>query len=617
MEKTSRLLLALVALIGFSAGVHALEFMAGEYYFDNSKLHFNNVKMVLGNDTITHIYEMLPYEQHPSWLRAVVTDDINDLNGFCFIDSGKESGTYNQGLQDFLNECDSTQVGFRHTKVRESISTRPSRIVDWVFCPLNDAPHSDGYWRPKDSYSVEPSRTIPLIFINTQDSAPIVTKDYYINGKLWIDNCNTAGFESLASEGAPLDIEIKGRGNVTWLAFYKKPYKIKFSGKVSPLGLDRSKHFILVPRAQDYDGYVRNTTGFELSRLLEMSYTTSEVPVELVLNGEYQGLYFFGENIRVESGRVEIIEQNEYETDPYLITGGWLLENRGYENPIHQQFENNDPTKNHYAFESKSPEHYSQEQQNYISTFISQADSCIFVDDKTDTGWEQYLDISSIAKFYVIQEVLENVEAFTASLFMYKDIGENEKFHFGPVWDFDSSYFNSKLVQHTTADNFIFNYDTGFAAMWIEELCKFPHFQQEIKKVWKQFKNTKCLEKLVTHIFEFKNFFKTAQVKDLQRWPTYASSHMPEDTEMYIQRLTEKVAWLDEQWSVPVGDVNCDGHVNSVDVTVLYSYLLGDDDSSSYRYTCDVDGDGHISSVDITAIYNILLNGFPPLPHHH
>ena len=51
--------------------------------------------------------------------------------------------------------------------------------------------------------------------------------------------------------------------------------------------------------------------------------------------------------------------------------------------------------------------------------------------------------------------------------------------------------------------------------------------------------------------------------------------------------------------------MNGDGHVNSVDVTALYNYLLNGD--SSNIVNGDVDGDGHISSVDITAVYNILL----------
>ena len=62
-----------------------------------------------------------------------------------------------------------------------------------------------------------------------------------------------------------------------------------------------------------------------------------------------------------------------------------------------------------------------------------------------------------------------------------------------------------------------------------------------------------------------------------------------------------------EEYVPPVieGDVNGDGHVTSVDVTVLYNWLLNSDNSNLLHG--DQDGDGVITSVDITIIYNILL----------
>ena len=56
-----------------------------------------------------------------------------------------------------------------------------------------------------------------------------------------------------------------------------------------------------------------------------------------------------------------------------------------------------------------------------------------------------------------------------------------------------------------------------------------------------------------------------------------------------------------------IGDVNCDGHVTTVDITCLYNYLLEGD--TTYIATSDVDGDGFITTTDITVVYNILLGG--------
>ena len=54
-----------------------------------------------------------------------------------------------------------------------------------------------------------------------------------------------------------------------------------------------------------------------------------------------------------------------------------------------------------------------------------------------------------------------------------------------------------------------------------------------------------------------------------------------------------------------VGDVNGDGEVNTVDITILYNYLLnGGTEGMTYG---DQDGDGVITTVDITVVYNTML----------
>ena len=53
------------------------------------------------------------------------------------------------------------------------------------------------------------------------------------------------------------------------------------------------------------------------------------------------------------------------------------------------------------------------------------------------------------------------------------------------------------------------------------------------------------------------------------------------------------------------GDVNGDGEVNTVDITILYNYLLNG--ITEGMVNGDQNGDGDITAVDITVVYNILL----------
>ena len=62
------------------------------------------------------------------------------------------------------------------------------------------------------------------------------------------------------------------------------------------------------------------------------------------------------------------------------------------------------------------------------------------------------------------------------------------------------------------------------------------------------------------------------------------------------------------------GDVNNDGAVTSSDITMLYNYLLNNDDT--YLATSDVNGDGNVTSADVTAVYSILLGDSQQIPEY-
>lgn len=89
------------------------------------------------------------------------------------------------------------------------------------------------------------------------------------------------------------------------------------------------------------------------------------------------------------------------------------------------------------------------------------------------------------------------------------------------------------------------------------------------------------------------NVITTAQVKTARnkRW---------------IPKKSVNGSWVEipVSGSVP-GDVDGDGIVTSVDITILYNYLLNG--TTQGMVNGDQDGDGIITSVDITIIYNILL----------
>ena len=78
--------------------------------------------------------------------------------------------------------------------------------------------------------AVNPTKTLPIIYVNTQTHRSVNDTETQIPATVYIDSI-LPDYPSLGSKTAPLPATIKGRGNWTWSGFDKKPYKIKFDTK--------------------------------------------------------------------------------------------------------------------------------------------------------------------------------------------------------------------------------------------------------------------------------------------------------------------------------------------------------------------------------------------------
>ena len=425
--------------------------------------------------------------------------------------------------------------------------------------------------------AASPSGTLPVLYIQTENNAPIVSKDDYINATYYLDNKELSDYQSIGSKSEPLTMEIKGRGNYSWTGFDKKPYRIKLAEKQALLGMNKSKHFALLAHADDSNdrkGFMRNAVGFELSKLIGMTYTPEAKPLEVVLNGDYIGLYFLTEHIRVDKDRVNIVEQEDEETDSEAITGGWLVEIDNYDDDPHITIKEGGKTTMWITY--KTPEVLSYQQEQYLIQQMKLIDNLVYGNKNSNELWN-YLDMDALAKFYIVQELTDNYESFHGSCYLHKDMGANAKWHFGPVWDFGSS-FNRDKSQYMYQGDVWHNH-------WIPEICKFPAFMKRVKEIWNEFHNGNY-NNIYSFIDTHENLIKQAAVKDKERWPQY---HGSETISTYIDRTTNvlrnNAAWLNEQWktnSNPGGNDNPGGNEGGGDnegslseVTSMYVWVNG------------------------------------------
>lgn len=379
------------------------------------------------------------------------------------------------------------------------------------------------------------SGTLPLLYINTEHE--VTSRDEYVMGTYYIDALGLEGYSSLGSADSPLPLQVKGRGNYTWTAFKKKPYRLKFDKKAAPLGMNKSKHFTLLAHADDDLGFLRNTVGFALSSMLRLSYTPEQRPVEVIWNGDYIGLYMLTDKIRVDEDRVNITEQQDMETDPDIITGGWLVEIDNYDEE--EQIRLTESNGSILRFTLHSPEVLSEAQRDYMTSYLQATDLAIYDPDKTTTLWEDYIDVDTLARFYIVQEIMDNAESFHGSCYIHKERGDDAKLEFGPVWDFGNSF-------HRGFDKFIY-VDSPFGQNWIGEIARYPRFQQAVKSAWLDFLAAEY-PKLDGVIDGFITQIASAVRSDDRRWPEYAQGDLDAKKHKFKDRLSQKLDFLLQEW---------------------------------------------------------------------
>lgn len=389
------------------------------------------------------------------------------------------------------------------------------------------------------------SGTLPVLYINTDGHRNVDSKEEYLYADWWLDPMGIDGVDSLGSFRHPLRMQIRGRGNSTWTNLDKKSYRLKFDEKHKVLGMHASRHWALLAQALCWMGQMNDALPFEIGRRMGMAWNPHMHPVEVALNGQYIGLYFLTENVRVAKNRVNVIEQNDYETELDKVTGGWLLEIENYvqhDNIIFTEG-NGQP----FWITVHSPELLSEEQRDYITNFLLETDSAIYVEDKGSQLWEQYIDIDSLAIYYIVQEIVDNPEAFSGSCYIHKQRGNDTKLIFGPLWDCGSSYH--RWSETYRFNEFIYeNIPSYCRSRWIGEIAKFPRFQERVRFHWKRFYQ-EVYPEMDEYMDQFVAKIEQAGNADHKRWPQYPSDNTTERLRQFGKpSFHKKVAWLNSQW---------------------------------------------------------------------
>lgn len=291
---------------------------------------------------------------------------------------------------------------------------------------------------------------LPIVKIDTQGGS-IVNEPKIMADMKIIDN--GAGIRNHITDAANNyngKIGIEYRGNYS-LSLPQKPFALETwdeNGNTIDtilLNMPSESDWLLIPNYND-KSFARNVVPTDIFRDMG-HYATRQRYVDVVLNGDYQGIYLFTEKIKRDTARVDIAKLDSLETGGIAVTGGYIVKFDYWDNsnswllahsPI--GFPGLDI---HMVQVYPKPTEIISQQSAYIQQFILDFENALYGANFTHPtlGYRNFIGVGSFIDYFIISEVTRNMDGFKKSRYFSKDKDHSDgtirKLKAGPVWDFD------------------------------------------------------------------------------------------------------------------------------------------------------------------------------------
>ncbi|MCF8359279.1 MAG: CotH kinase family protein [Prolixibacteraceae bacterium] len=346
-------------------------------------------------------------------------------------------------------------------------------------------------------------------------------------------------------------ISIRQRGQSS-RDFAKKSYRFEL---VDSLGEDSTVSLFGMPEESDWiffgpytdKSQIRNKMVYDL--VLGMGlYAPRSRFVELMLNGQNEGLYMITEQIKRDKNRVDISKLKDTDIAGYKVTGGYIF-----------KFDKTDPNMKWRTNrrEIVYPDELQDEQKAYLKNLFTEYDSIVFTNDFDDPeiGIRKYIDDTSLVDFIIANEFPKNADAYLYSTYMYKDRDDKDgRIKFGPVWDHDLSFGNTHFQEGNLVEGWQFDYN--HATMKLRRLLQDRDLVQLLQERWWMYREDALSnETILGYMDELVEQVCEVLERNYEIWPIidkelfgpgyYVNSY--ENEIAYMRNwIEQRLAWIDD-----------------------------------------------------------------------
>ena len=351
-------------------------------------------------------------------------------------------------------------------------------------------------------------------------------------------------------------IGIERRGNSSQTMFNKKPYAVETredddvtNRNVSLLGMPAENDWVLNSLAYDQTG-MRDVLAYELSNRLGQ-YASRSVYCEVVINGDYKGLYVFMEKIKPDKGRVNIEKMDETCNQYPEVTGGYIVkaDKTTGGDPVAWTMQGYGGgwwggSSTDFILHYPKPSDVTNTQKNYIhGVFNDLASVANQHNTSASSGIPSVIDIPSFVDFMMIAEFASNVDVYSLSTFFHKD--RMGKLRAGPVWDYNLAFGYDAFGNRSKYDVWQFNNSDNNGPKFWKDLFDTDLFRCYLAKRW--FELTEPGQPLnydfvCNRIDEIDALIAEAIPRDNQRWNQMQQhAQYVNDMKNWIQ---QRINWL-------------------------------------------------------------------------
>lgn len=411
------------------------------------------------------------------------------------------------------------------------------------------------------------SSNLPVIVINTNNRE--ILDEPKIEADMGIIYNSNGGRNNMSDPfnnyNGKIGIEKRGSSSQT---FPKKQYGIELhdtngmSIESTLLGLPKQSDWILFAPYND-KSLMRDVLAYKMGRDMGR-YAPRTMFCELVLNGEYQGIYVLIEKIKRDKNRVDISKLEPTEIIGDDVTGGYLIKidkqsgsgNGGWVSSFSPPGRSNDQVI-YFQYDYPNANTIVAEQKLYIKKYVADFESALAGSNFKDPvkGYANYIDVDSFIDFFLANEVSKNVDGYRLSTYLHKKKNsDGGKLFMGPIWDFNLGYGNANYCTKGNPEGFVIDFnsicnkDYWLIPFWWSRLLEDDSFTERLLARWTTLRQGKYKSSAVsTYIDSVATVLNAeSQQRNFQKWPVLGKYIWPN---YYVgQTFQQEVDWL-KNWT--------------------------------------------------------------------